>query len=182
MSSDLLVFSDSDWANCGSLYQKVHGWVCGFLWDFSSFMVFQTPYWHHSFIDNRSGIHSACLDSSRVIMDAPDLYWAWITWDWANNCSVIIGDNTPALSSCKLDTTKGRTKHMDAKVKFLGEVYRQKKFHLKYVASQNNWSDILTKPLATVAKLQEIKSSYSSRPHYSDAWEKFYTWSYQSHC
>ena len=39
---------------------------------------------------------------------------------------------------------------MDVKVKFLGEVYRQKKFQLKYVASQNNWSDIFTKPLATV--------------------------------
>ena len=39
--------------------------------------------------------------------------------------TILLGDNTPALSSCKLDTTKGRTKHMDAKVKFLGEVYRQ---------------------------------------------------------
>ena len=64
--------------------------------------------------------------------------------------SVLLGDNTPALSSCKLDTMKRQTKHMDVKVKFLGEVYHQKKFHLKYVASQNNWSDIFTKPLATV--------------------------------
>ena len=45
--------------------------------------------------------------------------------------TVLLGDNTPALCSCKLDTTKDRTKHMDVKVKFLGEVYRQKKFQLK---------------------------------------------------
>ena len=40
---------------------------------------------------------------------------------------------------------------MDVKVKFLGEVYRQKKFQLQYVSSQNIWSDIFTKPLATVS-------------------------------
>ena len=68
--------------------------------------------------------------------------------------TILLGDNMPALSSCKLDTTKGRTKHMDVQVKFLGEVYRRKKFqlHYNYISSQNNWADIFfTKPLATVS-------------------------------
>ena len=64
--------------------------------------------------------------------------------------TLLMGDNTPALSNCKLDSTKGRTKHMDVRVKFLGEVYQLKKFDVQYVTSQNNWADIFTKPLATV--------------------------------
>ena len=64
--------------------------------------------------------------------------------------TLLLGDNTPALSNCKMDSTKGRTKHMDVCIKFLGEVYQLKKFEIKYVSSQNNWADIFTKPLATV--------------------------------
>ena len=64
--------------------------------------------------------------------------------------TLLMGDNTPALSNCKMDSTKRRTKHMDVRVKFLGEVYQLKKFDIQYVTSQNNWADIFTKPLATV--------------------------------
>ena len=67
----------------------------------------------------------------------------------SSTCALLMGDNTPALSNCKMDSTKRRTKHMDVRVKFLGEGYQQ--FDIQYDTSQNNiWADIFTKPLATV--------------------------------
>jgi hypothetical protein len=66
--------------------------------------------------------------------------------------TVLFGNNQPASNVLlKNPTHSGRTKHMDIKVKFCGEVLSRKdKIILKYVPSKFNFADIFTKPLSTV--------------------------------
>ena len=60
------------------------------------------------------------------------------------------GDNQSTISNIKTDTTHGRTKHVDLRHKFCGEVYKLGKVKICYVPTEYNVADIFTKHLATV--------------------------------
>ena len=73
--------------------------------------------------------------------------------------TVCHGDNQPAEHILKNNPTHAaRTKHMDVKIKFCGEVLAKKnKILLKYVPTKFNFADIFTKPLSTV-RFRELRS------------------------
>ena len=73
--------------------------------------------------------------------------------------TVLHGDNQPASHVLLNNPThSARTKHMDVKVKFCGEVLAKKdKILLKYVPSKLNFADIFTKPLGTV-RFRDLRS------------------------
>ena len=58
--------------------------------------------------------------------------------------SVILGDNKPAISSVGNDSVKSRTKHLDVRLKFCGEVVKEGLVKIKYVSTINNIADIFT--------------------------------------
>ena len=66
--------------------------------------------------------------------------------------TVLFGDNEPASHIIwKKHMYSGRTKHIDIKVKFCGEVLSRKdKIILKYKPSKFSFADIFTNPLNTV--------------------------------
>jgi len=68
-------------------------------------------------------------------------------------------ENQPAEHILKNDPTHtARTKHMDVKIKFCGEVLAKKNKNLiKYVPTKFNFADIFTKPLSTV-RFRELRS------------------------
>ena len=73
--------------------------------------------------------------------------------------TVCHGDNQPAEHILKNNPTHAaRTKHMDVKIKFCGEVLAKKnKILLRYVPSKFNFADIFTKPLSTI-RFRELRS------------------------
>ena len=60
--------------------------------------------------------------------------------------TVVFGDNRPVISSLTNDSTKSRTKHIDVRLKFCGEVLRAGILTVKYVPIATNIVDIYTKP------------------------------------
>ena len=62
----------------------------------------------------------------------------------------LLADNQSAISNLKTETTHGRTKHMDLRFKFCGEVYKLGKVKICYVPTEHNIADIFTKALTTV--------------------------------
>ena len=68
-------------------------------------------------------------------------------------------DNEPARHILLNNPThSNRTKHMDIKVKFCGEVLaRREIISLKYIPTKFNFADIFTKPLATV-RFRELRA------------------------
>jgi hypothetical protein len=71
--------------------------------------------------------------------------------DWN---TILHTDNKPAAHICILlnsPTHSNRTKHMDIRIKFCGEVLsKRQRIALKYVPTKFNFADIFTKPLGTV--------------------------------
>jgi len=76
-----------------------------------------------------------------------------IEWD-----TTLHTDNEPAMHILLNNPThSNRTKHMDIRIKFCGEVLAKKqKIALKYVPTKLNFADIFTKPLATV-RFRELR-------------------------
>ena len=60
---------------------------------------------------------------------------------------VVYGDNLPAINSIGNYSAKSRTKHIDIRLKFCGEVITANKLKIKHVRTADNLADIFTKPL-----------------------------------
>ena len=58
-----------------------------------------------------------------------------------------IGDNKPAISCIWNDSIRLRTKHLDVRPKFCGEVVREGLLKIKCISTTNNILEIFTKPL-----------------------------------
>ena len=73
--------------------------------------------------------------------------------------TVMFEDNQPAAHVLlKNPTHSGRSKHMDIKIKFCGEVIaKREKILLKYIPTKFNLADIFTKPLHTV-RFRELRA------------------------
>jgi hypothetical protein len=59
--------------------------------------------------------------------------------------AVMLEDNTGAIFLVKNQQVGARTKHIDVRYHFLREHFEQKHFKIKFVRSEDNESDILTK-------------------------------------
>ena len=72
---------------------------------------------------------------------------------------VMFEDNQPAAHVLLQNPThSGRSKHMDIKIKFCGEVLaKREKILLKYIPTKFNLADIFTKPLHTV-RFRELRA------------------------
>ena len=60
--------------------------------------------------------------------------------------TLIFCDNQPAIEVVKEPKEKGRTKHIDVKLKKIREWIGREKIRVEYVASKDNIADVFTKP------------------------------------
>jgi hypothetical protein len=75
--------------------------------------------------------------------------------------TILWGDNQPAISSVGNKSSKSRTKHIDVRLKFCGEVVKKGILQIKYISSSDNIADIFTKPLSTT-KFRELRTQLVS--------------------
>ena len=61
--------------------------------------------------------------------------------------TIVFGDNKPAIASIGNDSSKSRTKHIDVRLKFCGEVVRGELLKIQYAPTAQNIADLFTKPL-----------------------------------
>ena len=73
--------------------------------------------------------------------------------------TVVHEDNQPAISILKEERTKGRTKHLDVKLKFVKQAFQDKVFQVVHVKSMWNLGDFFTKPLAMV-RFRELRQFF----------------------
>ena len=74
--------------------------------------------------------------------------------------TVLHGDNQPAEFILKHEPTHNhRTKHMDLRIKFCGEVVRANKIVLRYINTKFNLADIFTKPFP-VTRFRELRRAF----------------------
>ena len=119
ISDDLVAFSDSDWANCPSTRKSMGGFVV--------FLGSSPISWSSKRHRGVLALSTTEAEYVQLSLTVRELLWMHPIFlelgvESIESSTLLLGDNTPALSNCKLDATKGRTKHMDVRIKFLGEV------------------------------------------------------------
>ena len=81
-----------------------------------------------------------------------------------DEASIVYGNNLPAINSIGNDASKSRTKHIDIRLKFSGEVVSAKKLKIKYLRTAVNSADIFPKPLPA-PRFRELRDKMVQR-HY----------------
>jgi hypothetical protein len=67
-----------------------------------------------------------------------------------NSTIEVMEDNQGCISFIQNSTSHGRTKHVDIKLMFIKDLWREKKFKISYCPTDENLADLLTKPVAKV--------------------------------
>ena len=70
----------------------------------------------------------------------------------------LLGDNQSSLALVRNPVLHSRTKHIDIRHQFIGELWESGQISLDYCPSFSMYADCLTKPLAMVAFLQHRSS------------------------
>jgi len=145
----LIAFSDASFANDKSDRKGMGGYVV--------FLGNSPISWA---IKKHRGIVAVSSTESEIVQVAEsckELLWlqplllelGYPNIDWY---TVLLTDNEPAAHVLLNNPThSNRTKHMDIRIKFCGEVLsKRQRIALKYVSTKYNFADIFTKPLGTV--------------------------------
>jgi hypothetical protein len=138
----LTAFSDSDWA--GDLQQRKS--TTGFLIYCGDSLV--------SWASKRQQIVALSTTEAEFVAATEavkDMIWCKLLLDDAFNVPSqmkIFVDNQPAINLAKKQkTTRGRTKHIDVRMKFIQQMYTDKLLAVEKVLGTANPADLLTKPV-----------------------------------
>ena len=67
-----------------------------------------------------------------------------------NDATLINVDNQSCIKMCETMRFSNRTKHVDTKYHFIGDLKKKNVIDIKYCTTENNVADMLTKPLKFV--------------------------------
>ena len=137
-------YSDSDWASNPITRRSIGGHV---LYFGTSMIVWNSK--TQKGILALSSTESEYIEMAMAIRQVLYLQPIFIElrFERIHETTVIFGDNRPAIFSMGNESSKSRTKHMDVRLKFCGEVLKQGLLKIKYVPTAANIADIFTKPL-----------------------------------
>ena len=141
---NLVCFSDSDWASNPVTRRSIGGHIILFG---NSVIAWSSK--TQKGILALSTTESEYIEMALAIRQVLYLQPIFSDFSVSQICkhTVVFGDNRPAISSLTNDSTKSRTKHIDVRLKFCGEVLRAGLLTVKYVPTATNIADLFTKPL-----------------------------------
>ena len=129
-NSMLIAFTDSNFAACLKTRKSVGGYIIFFgnapiMWSAKK----------HNRLQALSSCESELVQSTITIKE---ILWAqpliiFLGYKNIVETTYLLADNQSAISNLKTGTTHGRTKHMDLRFKFCGEVYKMGKIQISYV-------------------------------------------------
>ena len=141
---ELITYSDSDWAGDPITRRSIGGYV-GFLGTSILYWSSKTQRGIIALSSTESEFIQLALSVRQVLYVQP--IFSDIGFGNIEQASIVYGDNLPAINSIGNDSSKSRTKHIDIRLKFCGEVLAANKLIIKYVPTAENIADIFTKPL-----------------------------------
>jgi hypothetical protein len=146
-NQELVAFSDSDFAACLKTRKSVGGFILFFG---NSPIIWSAR--KHSGVQALSSTEAELI---QAVLTIREILWiqpmlVHLGYSDIVETSFLLADNQSAISNLKTEQTHGRTKHMDLRYKFCGEVLKLGKIKILYVRTEYNIADIFTKPLATV--------------------------------
>ena len=141
---ELVAYSDSDWAGNPITRRSVGGYLIFFG---NSILCWgsKTQRGIIALPSTEAEFNQLALSVRQVLFIQP--IFCDVGYSNIEKLTVLYGDNLPAIQSIGNDSARSRTKHLDIRLKFCGEVVKAGKLKIEYVQTASNIADILTKPL-----------------------------------
>ena len=152
---ELVAYSDSDWAGDPVTRRSVGGYLIFFG---TSILCWgsKTQRGIIALSSTESEFIQLALSVRQVLFVQP--IFVDVGFPEIEKFTVLYGDNLPAIQSIGNDSARSRTKHLDIQMKFCGEVVKAGKIQIKYVKTDSNLADILTKPLPA-PRVKELRAN-----------------------
>jgi len=99
----------------------------------------------------------ALTDVAREILWIQPIY-SFLGFIHIKQATIILEDNMPVINLALNQQTKGRTKHLNVKVKFIAELIEYKVFQIEKVSSAENIADQMTKAQGKILFLRQRQS------------------------
>ena len=140
---DLVAFSDSDWA--GARDPITRRSIGGFLIFFGNSLLCWSSKTQRGLI----ALSSTESEFIQLALSIRQLLYIFVELKYLEieKFTILYGGNLPSISSIGSKSAKSRTKHVDIRLKFCGEVVNAGKITIKHVSTEHNLADIFTKPL-----------------------------------
>ena len=141
---DLVAFSDSDWAGDPITRRSIGG----FLIFFGNSLLCWSSKTQRGLIalsSTESEFIQLALSIRQLLYIQP--IFVELKYPEIEKFTILYGDNLPSISSIGNKSAKSRTKHVDIRLKFCGEVVNAGKITIQHVSTEHNLADIFTKPL-----------------------------------
>jgi len=132
---ELITYSNSDWAGDPITLRSIGGYV-GFLGTSILYWSSKTQRGIIALSSTESEFIQLALSVRQVLYVQP--MFSDIGFGNIEQASIVDGDNLPAINSIGNDSAKSRTKHIDMRLKFCGEVLSANKLKIKYVPTAKN--------------------------------------------
>jgi hypothetical protein len=82
-----------------------------------------------------------------------------ISFGFQNIKIEMMEDNKPVISLVNSENPGAKTKHLDVRLKFIVQAFKETQIELKYVKSEDNIADMLTKPLP-LPRLRHLRDKF----------------------
>ena len=149
---EIIGFSDSNWANDTIYRRSTTGYFISFLGG--------TISWRSQ---RQKTVALSSTEAEYIALCSVNQVIIWLR-SFLNeigynqiNPSSIFADNQGAIAIAKNTSHKSRTRHIDIKFHFIKEKVSNNEVEIKYIASESNSSDILTKPTTKIVLLKHLE-------------------------
>ena len=153
-TSTLRAFVDADFANDSEDYKSITGYMVFFN---KSIISWTSKKQKSVSLSSTESEFIALTDVARELLWIQPIY-SFLGIQNINDLTIILEDNMPVINLALNQQPKGRTKHLNVKVKFIAQLIEERIFKLEKVSSAENCADQMTKAQGKTLFLRQRNS------------------------
>jgi hypothetical protein len=150
-AGNLLAYVDADYANDTTDYKSITGYLVFFG---KSLISWTSKKQKNVTLSTTEAEFIALTDVARELLWVQPIY-QFLGFPEIKKYTIILEDNLPVINLALNQQTKGRTKHLNVKVKFIAELIEEQVFKIEKVSSADNIADLMTKSQGKVLFLRQ---------------------------
>jgi hypothetical protein len=159
-TNDLTAYVDADFANDTADYKSITGYMIFFN---GSVISWSSKKQKSVTLSSTESEFIALTDVAKELLWIQPIY-RFLGIQSITECTIILEDNLPVINLALNQQTKGRTKHLNVKVKFIAQLIEEKIFKIQKVKSANNCADQLTKAQGKTLFIKQRNIYMADRP------------------
>jgi hypothetical protein len=149
--TSLVSYVDADYANDSVDFKSITGYLTFFG---DSLISWSSKKQKTVTLSTTEAEFIALTDVAKEILWIQPIY-SFLGFTDIKSATIILEDNMPVINLALNQQTKGRTKHLNVKVRFISELIDERIFRIEKVSSAENIADQMTKPQGKILFLRQ---------------------------